>query len=124
MAQWTLTDNSTGTPVVLTFDINPSEFSPGGRESAVTQTSTSAPNGQPILFQGHDKLVRASFKGAVLTETFYNTLDLWKDKHYPMVLTDDEGSTWNILITGWKWTRVKRRNPWRYDYNADVLVLP
>jgi hypothetical protein len=123
MAQWTLTDNSSGSPVVLTFDINPVGFDPPGRTATIQTRSTSAPNGQPIMFQGHDEIPRASFKGAVITETFYNSLVTWSAKRYPLVLADDEGSTWTILITEWKWSRVKRRNPWRYDYTAVVLVL-
>lgn len=123
MAQWTLTDNSTGSPVVLTFDINPNKFDPPGRNANISSELSTAPNGTTILFQGRDKVRRATFEGVVNSETFYNDLDTWKDKHYPMELADDQGNTWTILIEQWKWTRIRRRNPWRFDYTAQVIVL-
>ena len=123
MAQWTLTDNSTGSPVVLTFDWNPSEFDRPGRTSNLIAELVTAPNGGAIIFQGRDKLRELTFRGAVGTQTFYDSLDLWKDKHYPLTLTDDEGTQWTILFQSWTWKRVKRRNPWRFDYIAKALVL-
>lgn len=123
MAQWTLTDNSSGTPDVLTFDWNPRAFEPPGRTAGITSESSTAPNGQNIYFQGRDQMRTAKFEGGVGSQTFYQDLDTWKDKHYPLVLTDDQGSSWTIIFQDWKWTRVKRRNPWRYDYTAVVVVL-
>lgn len=123
MSQWTLTDNSTGSPVVFTFDWNPFEFDRPGRQSTVVSELVSAPNGGVVVFQGRDKPRELSFKGAVATESFYNGLDAEKDKFYPLILTDDEGTQWTILWLTWTWTRVKRRNPWRFDYQAKARVL-
>lgn len=123
MAQWTLTDNSTGSPVVLTFDINPNEFDKPGRKSNLVAQIVSAPNGGIVVFQGRDAPLELIFKGAVLTQSWYEDLDLWKDKHYPLTLTDDEGTQWTILFQTWTWKRIKRRNPWRFDYTAKALVL-
>ena len=123
MVQWTLTDNSTGSPVVFTFVVNPSEFTRPGRASNIVNHQTSAANGQTIVFQGRDKIRSLTFKGAVLTQSFFNGLDAEKDKHYPLTLTDDEGTAWTILFQDWQWTRVKRRNPWRFDYTAKAQVL-
>jgi hypothetical protein len=123
MAQWTLTDYSSGTPVVLTFDINPNKFSWPGRSSNIKADLTTAPNGTTILFQGRDKLRKATFEGLVNSQDFFTDLDTWKDKHYPLELADDQGNTFTILFEDWKWTRVKRRNPWRFDYTASVIIL-
>lgn len=123
MAQWKLTDFSTGTPEDLIFEWNPNKFDPPGRSASITAELTTAPNGTTILFQGRDKLRRSTFEGAVGSQVFYEALDLWKDKGYPLQLTDDQGNIWTILIEEWKWVRVKRRNPWRHDYTAQVVVL-
>ena len=123
MAAWTLTDNSTGSPDILTFAINPNAFNPPGRNSNIITEQTSAPNGQNLIFQGRDKTKESTFSGAVLTQSFYSDLDIWKDKFYPLVLTDDQGSTWDIIFRTWSWTRLHRTNAWRYDYSATVLVL-
>ncbi len=123
MVQWKLTDNSTGSPVVLTFDWNPTEFEHPGRRANLLTELVSAPNGGIVVFQGRDKSRELTFSGAVGTQTFYDSLDLWKDKHYPLTLTDDQGNEWTILFQTWTWKRVKRRNPWRFDYTARALIL-
>ena len=124
MAQWTLTDNSTGTPEVLTFDWNPDSFNPPGRQGTTQNSLTTAPNGQLIVFQGRDQARTARFSGKVGTQSFFTSLDTWKDKWYPLVLTDDQGQTWDIVIQQWTWERIRRaNNQWRYNYTAEVLVL-
>jgi hypothetical protein len=120
---WTLTDNSTGSPVVLSFDINPNSFDAPGRNTNIVSEQVTAPNGQTLVFQGRDASREATLSGAVTTQTFFSSLDTWKDKNYPLVLTDDQGSTWNVLIKSWRWTRLRRTNNWRYDYTATVMVL-
>ena len=123
MAAWTLTDNSTGSPVVMTFDINPNTFNPPGRNTNVVVELTTAPNGQTLLYQGRDNSREISFSGAVLTQSFYNKLNTEKDKNYPLVLTDDQGNTWNIIFRTWRWTRLRRFNNWRFDYETTVIVI-
>lgn len=120
---WTLTDNSTGSPEVMTFDINPNSFDAPGRSANITLEQTTGPNGQTLLYQGRDSAKTAKFSGVVRTEAFFNTLNTWKDKWYPLVLTDDQGNSWNIIIREWTWTRLRRQNNWRYNYTADVIVL-
>ncbi len=123
MAAWTITDNSTGSPVVMTFDINPVTFDPPGRNTNIVVSLTTAPNGQTLLFQGRDNPGELSFTGAVLTQSFYNKLDAEKDKNYPLVLTDDQGNTWNIVFRSWRWTRLRRTNNWRFDYQTTAIVV-
>jgi len=124
MARWKLTDYSTGSPVELTFSINPISFTPPGRTANLQTESTTAPNGQPIVFQGYDKNKRLSFSGLVYSQSAYNDLDTWKDKRNVLELTDDQGQTWNVLFSSWNWTRKKSAlNQWRFDYNAEAIVM-
>lgn len=123
MAQWSLTDNSTGTPVVLEFEWNPIKVDTPGRSNNMTTEQTTASNGSVIFFQGRDTPRMIRFEGGVGSETFYNSLNTWKDKFYPLVLTDDQNSTWTVIFKSWSWDRVKRRNPWRYNYSAEMYVL-
>ena len=124
MAQWTLTDNSTGSPVVFTFPVNPNEFTPPGRNATIGTTLGTAPNSIAILMQGRDAIRGGSFSGAVLTETFFNDLQTEADKAYPLVLADDQGTIFDILITGIKWERIRRFNfPFRHDYTIDFLEV-
>jgi hypothetical protein len=124
MAQWTITDSSTGAPVVYTFPINPSAFTHPPREATVTTAHTVSPSGGTVVFQGQDKAVSLSFDGLTNTEAFYDALVAELDKWYPVVLTDDQGNTWNVIFTKSLFKRVKRAtNHWRFDYSVTALVL-
>lgn len=121
---WTLTDNSTGVAEVYEFPINPSEFKPPGRRANITQESTTAPNGQAIVFQGRDQTRTGTMNGAVIQEQHYTDLKYWFDKWTPLVLTDDLGQSWNIVIQEASWDRLRRaQHPWRHDYSVTFLVF-
>lgn len=121
---WTLTDNSTGSPVVFSFPINPNEFEPPGRSANIKNEVGTAPSGIPIIFQGRDSPSSGTMSGLVNTETFYNDLQTWADKWYVLTLTDDQSRTWDILITGLSWTRIRRaNNQWRFDYTIDFIEV-
>ena len=124
MAQWTLTDNSTGAPSVLTFPLNPNAFEPPGYEPNIQEEQATSPGSSVVVFAGRMKTARGSFSGIIHTEAWYVQADTWFTKWYPMTLTDDEGSTWNILITGYTKKRLKRAiNRWRYDYTVDFMEI-
>jgi hypothetical protein len=119
---WTLTDYSTGSPEVFAFPINPNEFSPPGRQANIATELGTAPNAAPIIFQGRDQITRGSFAGVVNTEDFYLNLRDWLNKWYVLELTDDQGRTWDILVTQVEWTRIRRaNNQWRFDYGVDFI---
>lgn len=119
---WTLTDYSAGVPLVFEFPINPNTFTPPGRSASISQEQSTA--GQAVIFQGRDAIARGTMAGLVNTQSFYEELEQWGDKWYVLELTDDQGSTWEILITNISWTRVKRAtNHWRYDYSIEFLEV-
>lgn len=119
---WTLTDLSTGTPEVLEFVINPNEFEPPNRRMRVSAMNTTT--GSNVIFGGGDEVPTGSMKGAVNSEVFYDDLRLWSQKWWPLVLTDDLGNSWSILIKDVSWTRLRRAiYPHRYDYTITFLAL-
>lgn len=124
MVQWTLTDNSTGSPVVFTFPVNPNAFTPPGRNATIATTLGTAPDSIAILMQGRDAVRSGSFSGAVLTQAFFLNLQTEADKAYPLELADDQGTIFDILITGIKWERIRRFNhPFRHDYTIDFIEV-
>ena len=124
MAQWKITDNSTGTPVDYTFIINPNAFTPPPREASISSTQAVSPTGGALLFQGRDKVVRLQFDGLVHTETFYNSLRTQLAKWYPVDLTDDQGNSWSVVFEKSTFKRVKRAtNHWRFDYTVTAIVV-
>lgn len=121
---WTLTDNSTGTPDVFSFPINPNEFIPPGRKANIATELGTAPNSPVVVFQGRDQLSQGQMSGAVNSETFYDDLQTWTDKWYVLTLTDDQARSWDILITGMSWKRLRRaNNQWRFDYTIDFIEV-
>lgn len=121
---WTLTDSSTGSPVVYSFEINPNDFTPPGRTANFKEEQVTAPNGNTILFQGRDSVKTGTMSGAVLTQQQYSDIQTWGNKWVPLTLTDDLGNSWDIVIRSLKWKRLKRaNNPYRHDYTIEFTVL-
>ena len=121
---WTLQDNSTGSTVTLTFPYNPKEFSPPGREATTSQEQTVSTTGANVIFQGRDKPGKGQFAGTARTQQQVSDIDTWCDKWYPLILTDDLGRSWNVLITNLSWTRQRRvNNVWIHDYTIDFIEV-
>lgn len=124
MAQWKLTDSSSGSSVDLVFPINPKEFSPPNRSATVKNEQTVAGSGSTIMFMGRDQLPVLSFSGSIRTEAFFNDMVEWTNKWYPLTLTDDQGSSWSILITSFSpKRRRKANNQWLFDYSVEANVV-
>lgn len=124
MAQWKITDSSSGSPVDWTFPINPSSFDHPPREPSHTLMQSVAPSGGAIIFQGRDKVTSLSFEGIVNTETFYNELRAEVEKWYPVLLTDDQGSSWSVVFGKTSFKRRKRgSNNWLFDYTVNAIVV-
>lgn len=121
---WTLTDLSTGTPEIFTFPINPREFKPPSRTARITTVLTTAPSGGRVFFGGADDVGKGSMSGAVTTAAFKADLDEWAAKWWPLVLTDDRGNEYNILIEKVEWERLHRAtNRDRYNYTISFLEV-
>ncbi len=124
MASWTITDNSTGSPVVWTFPISPNEFDHPGRDASFIEESTTGNAGQTILFQGRDTVPTLSFGGTITSSTMYTELRAELDKWYEVVLTDDQGATWNVIFQSYTMARKKSAiNHHRYQYNVTAKVI-
>ena len=124
MASWTITDNSTGSAVVWTFPLSPKEFKHPGRSASIIDESTTGSIGGTILFQGRDAVPNLTFGGTINSAVMYTELRAELDKWYDLVLTDDQGATWSIIVTNYTMTRKKSAlNHHRYTYNVTAKVL-
>lgn len=125
MAQWKIIDNSTGSPVEWVFPMNPIEFEHPGRKASITTETTTGNNGATIIYQGRDEVPQLSFSGTITSSTFYDELREQLDKWYDLVLTDDQGASWNILVSDYTMRRKKSAiNHHRYEYSVTCKVLP
>ena len=124
MAQWKLTDYSTSEAIEFVFPVNPKQFTHPDTSVNVKNEQTVATSGSVVLFMGRRPVPKMQFGGSIRTQQFYNDLQTWTDKWNPLVLTDDQGSTWTILITKYQPKRIKTaNNQWRYDYTVDASVV-
>ncbi len=124
MAQWTITDQSTGTAVDWTFPLNPYEFDPPGRDASFTDMATTGSVGSTVVFQGRDKVPTLSFTGTITSATFYSELRAELDKWYDVVLTDDQGAEWNVIFQSYSMKRIKSaKNQHRYTYTATARII-
>jgi hypothetical protein len=124
MAKWKITDNSTGSPVVWSFPISPNQFSHPGRSASIIEEATTSGAGATIIFQGRDAVPQLTFGGTINSSTMYTQLRAELDKWYDLVLTDDQGAEWNVIITNYTMTRKKSAvNQHRYEYNVTAKVL-
>lgn len=124
MAQWTITDFSTGAPVEWAFPINPNTFEHPGRSATFVEEATVGSVGGTIIFQGRDSVPILSFTGVVTSQQFYEDLRAQLDKWYDLLLTDDQGNSWTVIVQTYSFTRKKSAiNHHRYDYNVTCKVL-
>lgn len=121
---WTLTDHSTGTPVVWSFPNNPNAFDPPKRRANITEELAVAAAGNPVLFQGRDSVRSGSFAGWVRGQASWDDLNAQMNKFYSLQLTDDLANSWFIIVKEFTPKRLKRAlEPHRYDYTCDFLVV-
>jgi len=124
MAQWKLTDYSTGAAVDYVFPINPNEFSHPDYKPTVKNEQTVSTSGSTVMFMGRPELSSIQFSGSIRTEQQYTDMNTWFRKWNPLVLTDDQGSTWSIIVTGYQpKRRRKANNQWLFDYSVDANVV-
>ena len=124
MAQWKLTDYSTGSAVEFTFPINPNEFNHPDKQATVKNEQTVASSGSVVMFMGRKKVPTIQFSGVIRSEQFYNDMRTWMGKWNVLELTDDEGNSWSILVTKFTAKRLRSaNNQWRFNYTVDANVV-
>jgi len=124
MAQWKLTDYSTGVAVDYVFPMNPKEFTHPDMSATVKSEQTVASSGSVVMFMGRRSVPQMQFGGSIRTEQQYIDMDEWMNKWNVLQLTDDQGSTWSVVITRYQpKRRRKANNQWLYDYTVDANVV-
>jgi len=76
------------------------------------------------MFMGRPALPELHFSGSIRTEQAYNDMLEWMSKWNPMMLTDDQGSTWTVLIKKYTPKRLRKaNNQWRFNYTVEASVV-
>lgn len=123
MQRWTLYDPSTAE--LYTFPYNPREMGSLFGSRNVTSRSTTAVDGQAILFEGNRQPTQWSFSGFLLDHQSHEALRSWAlDRTGRLQLTDHFGRVIELVMTGFESTPRRDRNRyWRHEYTVRALVL-
>lgn len=119
--RWTLFDPNTDE--TFTFHLNPSEGGDFGVDKSFGYTSTIAPDGLPIFYQGQDAPQETSVKGVFLSLEERNNMVIWAKKPTQLLLTNDLGEEAWIFITKMVPRRKRVANrPYKADYDMTYLI--
>lgn len=113
-----------GTLETYTFAINPNDGGTPTREKQFQYQSTAAPNGKTLVFEGRDQPQKISFSGTLTDESQYTALNTWFDHVNQILLTDDLGREFYIVIETLTMTRKRNATtPWKHDYSVTATIV-
>ncbi len=122
VTRWTLfdpVDNET-----YTFPFNPAEGGTPDYKKTISSVSTLAPNGGTIFYQGADEPQYLEFSGVVLEQAHHDQFVTWAAKQRILVLTDDLGREFNVVIETYSPKRVRRSTrPYYHTYSMRCFVM-
>lgn len=120
--RWTLYDPNTSATV--TFGMNPDAGGTPAYRKNITYQPTAAPYGKTLAFQGRDEAQTLDISGTLLTEDAYEFFVAWYEVQNQMLLTDDLGRQFWVLLIEFTATRVRAVHyPWKHTYNAKALIV-
>lgn len=119
--QWVLENSGVE---VYVFPTNPARMSSPNAQRVMTVEHSTAPDGQPMTFEGMPLGVSWTFEGNVTTQAHYEALERFLGYHCRLWLTDHLGRAWIIALESIDFTEVRSlNNPWSYSYKAKALIL-
>jgi hypothetical protein len=120
--RWTLYDPAT--TLTATFAMNPNAGGSPARKKTLTYQSTAAAGGRTLAFQGRQEPQVLELSGTLLTEAEYSFLEDAFDVQNQMLLTDDLGRAYWVVITEFSPTRVRAAShPWKHTYVLRALIV-
>jgi hypothetical protein len=107
-----------------TFPVNPKDgFTPGVQKN-ITRSSTVAPDGLTLVWEGTDKPQDVKWSGVILTQAHLDAFTLWAQKRHQIEVTDDLGRVFIIYIESFVPTRAYKTNyPWRHTYEITATIV-
>lgn len=106
------------------FSINPNDGGTPTRQKQFQYSSTAAPDGKTLVFEGRDHPLKINFGGVLLEEEQYQALLDWFDHRNQIKLTDDLGREYYIVIEQLDMTRKRSANqPWKHEYKVSATVV-
>lgn len=106
------------------FEINPNAGGQGPYASNIAYTSTTAPNGNTIMFQGGNKPMEVQASGILLSQAQYDMFVFFVQSKLLFKLTDDRGTEKWVYFTSFDPKRArKRKHPWYHTYTLSYTEV-
>lgn len=121
LVRWMFTDTSTSTS--YTLEVNPDAGGSPTHQKHFGFESTAAPDGKTLIFEGRDQPQKLEFSGTLLSEAHYTALATWFSKRSQIIITDDLGRQFTVIIESFTPTRVRSAlYPWKHTYKITATL--
>lgn len=123
--KWVFTDyfQKGPTPYAYTWEVNPNDGGSPEIAKNMTILQNVGPNRINLVMEGQSSVPTLSFSGVILTQTHYETLELWFDRRVMIRLTDDLGRNFYGVFSKFSPKRSRRAsNVWYHTYDAEFTV--
>lgn len=122
VTRWTFTDTVTSTNV--TFEINPDTGGTPDINRSIGTEFTTVPSQKTLLYTNANPPREIDFSGSIITQSAYDTFVIWVNKSNPILLTDDLGRQFTIVITDFTPKRTRNSTtPYYHTYDVKALVV-
>jgi hypothetical protein len=116
------TDGPIGEPQYI-FPINPSKMSTPYAAKVFTTEHSTAPDGQPLIFEGSPFGVDWTIEGTCLTEDFHDRLETFLALPRRVYLIDYLHRAWTVTLESINWTRLPQQfNDWSFTYQLKAII--
>lgn len=106
------------------FVYNPQRSNTPAYEKQFTYTSTAAPGGKTLVFEGQDQPRRLEFSGALYSQAELDAFVTWWDKRNQVRITDDLNRQFWVIIESLKLQREpKIHYPYRHTYDISAVLV-
>lgn len=122
VVRWVLQDPTTGGEEYI-FPISPSKMSTPYAARMFTTDHSTAPDGQPLMFEGSAVGVDWNMEGVCRTEAFHDALERFLALPRRVYLIDHLSRAWTVTLEGVTWTRLREAyNDWAFTYQLKAII--
>lgn len=123
--RWTFRDvyKKGPAPYVYKWEINPNDGGSPTIQKNIAISSNTGPNRVSLVQEGQNDVAHIAFSGIILTQSHYETLEIWFRKRVLIKVVDDLGRIFYGVFSQWTPQRSRRAsNPWYHAFTAEFTL--
>lgn len=122
VVRWTLSDPYLNES--YTFPYNPQEMRPIFPVKNMLIKTTTAIDGQALLFEGNPERREWSFSGVTLDRAHHEELKRWSEKRHRVRISDHFGREFDVYLVSFESVpRNKSGWRWYHEYTMNAIIL-